>query len=247
MAEQTVVLIVRLEASSKEARGQILNAVQECCEYARAKEPGTLKYAICLPDNPQDETNIYIFEEYVDKNAFDSHMKSPPVTSLLASLEGTKTAALSSNTETYTVSWITSPLLSRNDRLPSQLPKTAEWDLKKRVEKPYVLYATITDPDQRDIDTLEPYGAAIVKYAIENEPDTIFYSDARPLHLTPENPAVEIKGGFICAVEVYANKEACMKHLQDQSVRDLAIEGHKLGSKFEIVQLNMISGWLTRE
>jgi len=169
-------------------------------------------------------------------------MSSAPVTALLAALGDTSKPLVTPATKIYTVSW-TPALLSRADRLPSNAAKTTAYDLRARIENPYILFATITDPDTRDIDTLEPYGAAIVKYATENEPDTIFYADARPVE-TSEGAGA---GGFICAVEVYASKEACMKHLQDESVKNLAVEGNKLGSKFDIVQLNMKEGWLVRE
>ena len=167
-------------------------------------------------------------------------MASPPGVALIAAVQDASKALVTAAPKIYTVSW-TPAILSRNDRLPSSATKTTAYDLRARIENPYILFATITDPDVKDIDTLEPYGAAIVKYATENEPDTIFYADARPAELS------EGAGGFICAVEVYASKAACMKHLQDESVKDLAIEGHKLGSKFDIVQLNMKEGWLVRE
>jgi len=176
-------------------------------------------------------------------------MSVQPVTSFTAALQDKSNPLITSDTKIYTVAW-TPALLSRDDRLPSNAMKTTAYDLRARIERPYILFATITDPDKEDIDTLEPYGAAIVEYATENEPDTIFYADARPVEPSPEARATGAEasaGGFICAVEVYASKEACMKHLQDESVKDLAVEGNKLGSKFEIVPMVMNEGWLIRE
>lgn len=169
-------------------------------------------------------------------------MSLPALTTFLGALQDSAQPLVTPPINAYHVSW-TPALLSRADRLPSNATKTTAYDLRARVENPYILFATITDPDVEDINTLEPYGAAIVEYATKNEPDTIFYADARP----SKSNEVAGMGAYICAVEVYASKEACMKHLQDESVKNLTIEGHKLGSKFEIVQLVMKEGWLVRE
>jgi len=176
-------------------------------------------------------------------------MSSQPVGAFLAAVYDASKPLITPATKIYSVSW-TPALLSRTDRLPSNAAKTTAYDLRARIEHPYVLFATITDPDKKDIDTLEPYGAAVVQYATESEPDTIFYADARPAEPSGDAGASGTgsgAGGFICAVEVYASKEACMKHLQDESVKNLTVEGHKLGSRFDIVQLNMKEGWLTVE
>ncbi|KAK5945525.1 hypothetical protein PMZ80_002730 [Knufia obscura] len=213
MANSTIVVIVDLAATSKDARDQI---------------------------GPLTTT-------YLDKPAYDTHMSSPPLATLFALQDSEK--LLVAAPKIWTVSW-TPALLSRPDRLPSRDQKTTAYDLRARIENPYVLFATITDPDTEDIDSLEPYGAAIVKYATENEPDTIFYGDARSVEMGSGDSTAGSSGatkGFICAVEVYASKDACLKHLQDESVRNLSIEAHKLGSKFEIVQLNMMEGWLISE
>lgn len=42
---------------------QILDHLHGIAEYSRVNEPGILKYAICLPDNAQDVTSVYIIEE----------------------------------------------------------------------------------------------------------------------------------------------------------------------------------------
>lgn len=182
--------------------------------------------------------------------AINQHMSSPLVTQLHVAFK--ESNLLQQTTSIWTISWLTDALLSRNDRLPSQLPKTTTHDLRARIENPYILFAIITDPDQRDIETLEPYGAAVVKYATESEPDTIFYADALPKSVT-EGLQAETEGlnteqsNYICAWEVYASKEASQAHLQDESVKNLAIEGHSLGSKFTITPLIMKEGWLIRE
>lgn len=177
-------------------------------------------------------------------------MSSEPVVSLIDMARGANSPYNASATKIYHVSWSQNALLSRPDRLPSSAPKTENWDLRARVENPYFLWATITDPDTKDIETIEPYGAAVVDYATKNEPDTIFYGDARALNLETGQLTDSLtgeSGGFICAVEVYASKAAAGAHLQDESVKNLTIEGHNLGSKFEIVPMVMQEGWLIRE
>lgn len=172
-------------------------------------------------------------------------MSSVPVTSLLST--ATEQKLLLPSTKIYNVAWLSNAILSRPDRLPSQ---SLDSKSDSRVKQPYVLFATITDPDAKDIDALEPYGKAIVDYARTNEPDTIFYADARPIDMQTGREIdanAGDTGGFICALEIYASKEACDAHLKDDSVKDLAIEGHKLGSRFEIRPMIVQEGWLTRE
>lgn len=166
-------------------------------------------------------------------------MSSKPVLALLDLLQD---SSLVQSLSVKHLAWIPDALLSR----PKRLPTGATHDLRDRVENPYVLWATITDPSTADIDALAPYGAAIVQYARESEPDTLFYADARTLDLTPEDASDDEKGGFIAALEVYASKAACFAHLQDESVKALAAEGKRLESTFTIVRLNMVGGWLTR-
>lgn len=172
-------------------------------------------------------------------------MSSVPVTSLLSTASEQK--LLLPSTKIYNVAWLSNAMLSRDDRLPSQNQASNKGN---RAQKPYVLFATITDPDAKDIDTLEPFGKAIVDYARGNEPDTIFYADGRPIDMQTgkelETNSGET-GGFICALEIYASKEACQAHLKDESVKNLAIQGHKLGSRFEIKPMIVQEGWLVRE
>lgn len=177
-------------------------------------------------------------------------MSSQPVVTLIDMSQGANSPYDSAATKIYHVTWSKDALLARPDRLPTQAPATENFDLRARVEKPYFLWATITDPDAKDIETLGPYGAAVVDYATKNEPDTIFYGDARPLNIETGQVSDSLtgeSGGFICAIEIYASKEACGAHLQDESVKNLTVEGHNLGSKFEIVPLIMKEGWLIRE
>lgn len=150
------------------------------------------------------------------------------------------------DSKVYIVAWLPG-YLSRNERLPSQASE--HFDLRGRVEHPYVLWATINDPQPKDTAALASYGEAIVKYATGNEPDTIFYADGKPMDIETGKVSDDLPdgGGFICAVEVYASKEACEKHLKDDSVKNLAVQGHKLGSKFVITPLHMVAGFLTRE
>jgi len=42
---------------------QILDQLHTIAEYTAANEPGVIKYAIAVPDNAQDATSIYLFEE----------------------------------------------------------------------------------------------------------------------------------------------------------------------------------------
>lgn len=140
------------------------------------------------------------------------------------------------------LSWIPGASLSRTSRLPTG----TSHDLRDRVKNPYVLWATITDPEPADIEALAPYGEKIVKYAQENEPDTLFYADARLQEMTPMGKSDDPQGGFIAALEVYASKEACLKHLQDDSVKALSEQSAKLHSTLTPVLLNMVEGWLTR-
>lgn len=169
-------------------------------------------------------------------------MASKPVTDLLKSFEA-QPSPLKSEVSVKYLSWIPEAHFERTTRLPSG----SSHDLRDRVENPFVLWATITDPQTADIDKLAPYGAAIVKYAKDNEPDTIFYSDARIRDLTPNDKSDDVKGGFIAALEVYASKAACLAHLQDDTVKALGEEAHRLDSTFGLVQLNMVEGWLTRK
>lgn len=192
------------------------------------------------------------YSRFTDMTAINQHMSSPLVTELHVTFKESNPPLLQPTTNIWTISWLTDALLSRNDRLPSQLPKTTTHDLRARIENPYIIFAIITDPDPRDIDALEPFGAAVVKYATESEPDTIFYADALPKIVADGSQAETeglktVEGGYICAWEVYASKQACLAHLQDESVKNLAIEGHKLGSKFTITPLIMKEGWLIRE
>lgn len=170
-------------------------------------------------------------------------MGSQPVVALLTTAADQK--LLQPSTKIYNVAWLKNAILTRSDRLPS----TSESNEDGRVQRPYVLFATITDPDAKDINALEPYGAAIVDYARGNEPDTIFYADARPIDMQTGKTLDANSGdngGFICALEVYASKEACGAHLQDETVKELKNQGDKLGSRFEIKAMIVQGGWLTR-
>lgn len=47
---------------------QVLSKVHDIIEYSREKEPGVVKYAVCLPDNDspnttKDDTSVFILEE----------------------------------------------------------------------------------------------------------------------------------------------------------------------------------------
>ncbi|KAK5080397.1 hypothetical protein LTR05_008646 [Lithohypha guttulata] len=182
---------------------------------------------------------------YANKAAYDHYMNSDAFLNCDALRNPQSTTR-----PPYIVTWSESALLSRPDRLPSSALRTRESDLRNRVEHPYILFATITDSNPKHIGELEPYGAAIVDSATKNEPDTIFYADARPLDLETGQVTDSLTGekdGFICALEVYASKEACDAHLQDESVKNLAVQGHKLGSRFELVPMVMKEGWLVRE
>lgn len=175
-------------------------------------------------------------------------MNSAPVKTLLGT--ATEQKLLLPTTKIYNVAWLSDAILSRPERLPSQVLASEGDKNGKRVQKPYILFATITDPDAKDIETLEPYGAAIVDYARDNEPDTIFYADARPIDMQTGKEIdanAGATGGFICAVEVYASKEACGAHLEDESVKNLTVEGHKLGSRFQLAPMIVQEGWLIRE
>lgn len=134
------------------------------------------------------------------------------------------------------LSYIPGAQLSRTSRLPAATPQPGQ------VNNPYVLWATITDPQPADIEALAPFGEKVVKFAQDNEPDTIFYADVRVIDSESNLPRAD----FIAALEVYASKEACFAHLQNDAVKALAVEGHKLHSTFDIVKLNMVEGFLTR-
>ena len=173
-------------------------------------------------------------------------MSSAPVVDLLTSAQ--KNTWLQATTKIYNIAWIDSAILNRSDRLPSP-QSNAQGGSGTRVRQPYVLFATITDPQAEDIDSLEPYGKAIVDYATKNEPDTIFYADGRPIDMNTGKVSDNLSGdkdAFICAVEVYASKAVAGAHLQDDSVKQLAAQGHKLGSKFDIQPMIVQAGWLTR-
>ena len=52
------------------ARFQVQNLIHDIIEYSREREPGVVKYAVCLPDNDppsttKDDTSVYIIEEWV--------------------------------------------------------------------------------------------------------------------------------------------------------------------------------------
>lgn len=179
---------------------------------------------------------------YASKAVWDTHMASKPVTDLLKSLE-VQPSPLKSEVSIKYLSWIPEAHFERTTRLPSG----SSHDLRDRVEHPFVLWATITDPQTADIDKLAPYGAAIVKYAKDNEPDTIFYGDAKIRGMTPDGKSDDVAGGFIAALEVYASKTAWLAHLQDDTVKALSAEAHRLDSTFGLLQLNMVEGWLTRQ
>lgn len=167
-------------------------------------------------------------------------MSSSPVKDLLDFLATQPSPA---NLDVKHLSWVPGAFLER----PARLPSGTSHDLRSRVENPFVLWATITDPQAADIDTLTPYGLEIVKYAQDNEPDTILYGDVKLQDLTPYNTSDDVKGGFIGALEIYASKAAWVAHLNDDSVKALSGAAHRLGSTFTLVQLNMAEGFLTRE
>lgn len=168
-------------------------------------------------------------------------MNAQPVKDFLNLLEQDK-SLLGPDMFIKHLSWIPDAILSRTSRLPSATPGNTTG----QVANPYVLWATITDPQTADIATLEPYGAAVVKYAQQNEQDTLFYADAIMQDLTADDTAASAQGGFIAAVEVYANKQACLAHLQDPQVQALAQESGRLKSNLAFETMNMVEGWLTR-
>lgn len=167
-------------------------------------------------------------------------MASPPVTAFLSLLEDK--SLLGPDMYIKHLAWLTDAFLSRTQRLPSASPSSQPG----QVTNPYILWATISDPQTADIATLEPYGAAVVQHAQQSEPDTLFYADATPLDLTAEDTAAAAQGGFICALEVYASKQACQAHLQDAAVQALAQESGRLKSNLTFETMNMVEGWLTR-
>lgn len=164
-------------------------------------------------------------------------MASAPVTDIfsLAQSENVKS-------DIRHISWIPEASFSRDSRLPTSTSDASPG----RVQLPYIIWATINDPQTADIDKLAPFGVAVANFAKENEPDTLFYSDAKPQDLTADDQAADAKGGFIAALEVYASKQACIAHLGDDSVKKLAAESGRLNSTLKAVLMNMVDGWLIR-
>lgn len=167
-------------------------------------------------------------------------MSSGPVKDLLDYLQTQPSPA---NLDVKHLSWVPGAFLER----PQRLPSGTSHDLRTRVENPFVLWATITDPQKADIDTLAPYGLEVVKYAQANEPNTILYGDLKIQDLTATDTSDDAKGGFIAALEIYASKADWLAHLKDDSVQALSGAAHRLSSTFTLVQLNMAEGFLTRE
>lgn len=168
-------------------------------------------------------------------------MSSQPVTAFISLLRQDNTLV---GPDLYFkhLAWLTDAMLSRTSRLPSATGTATSG----QVANPYILWATITDPQKADIATLEPYGAAVVQHAETSEPDTLFYADAVPQDLTSDDTTADAQGGFIAALEAYASKEACLAHLQDDAVKALAAESGRLSSKLNFEMMNMVEGWLTR-
>ncbi|OQU98356.1 hypothetical protein CLAIMM_04153 [Cladophialophora immunda] len=67
-----------LTAATKQARRELIAAFQVSIRYSQAEEVGTTKYAITVPVDPGDDKSLYIFSEFTDQAALDSHVTSPP-------------------------------------------------------------------------------------------------------------------------------------------------------------------------
>lgn len=155
-------------------------------------------------------------------------MSTPPVLSLISSFASTsQTPSLISKPPTvHTLHW-TSAIFTR--------PTLATHP------NPYILFATIDTPSIADTETIAPYGAAVVSFAKDNEPDTLFYGDARP------KDKREDEKGFIAAVEVYTDKAALDRHFQGEALKAMVAESQKLDGKLTFLGLNKVAGWLSRD
>ncbi|ROT38012.1 hypothetical protein SODALDRAFT_344835 [Sodiomyces alkalinus F11] len=79
-----IVVIATVPTSSVEKRDELIKQLLGAADAAQNNEPGTLKYAVCVPRDPAKETDIWMIEEYADKAALDQHMSLPTITAMAA-------------------------------------------------------------------------------------------------------------------------------------------------------------------
>ncbi|KAF2395859.1 hypothetical protein EJ06DRAFT_585611 [Trichodelitschia bisporula] len=86
-------IIAYLPTTSRAARDELLTLAAAVACYAQAHEPGVTRYAACVP--LEDETGVWMVEEYATSAAFSAHVATAEVNALVSfmSVEGRMRAA----------------------------------------------------------------------------------------------------------------------------------------------------------
>jgi len=78
----SLVFVADIKTKSKQARDEALELLHKVADNAKANEPGTTRYLVCLPINASDETSIYMVEGYESAEAQVAHRNAAPTDAL---------------------------------------------------------------------------------------------------------------------------------------------------------------------
>ncbi|KAI5305175.1 mRNA splicing protein [Ascosphaera pollenicola] len=73
----TVWVTTKLSMGTAANRDKVFGLYSECARHAWFHEPGVLKYFLALPRAFDDDTSLYVFQEYTDQAALSAHFSSP--------------------------------------------------------------------------------------------------------------------------------------------------------------------------
>ncbi len=229
-----------------------MTMLYELChvKYAKTHEPGILKYAICGTADNSDLDTIYVIEEYdqtyqysshypdmyfiryASQSAYDHHFTVPPVQDTLTNI-----FAPSSTSATTPSVLASAPIIHNITWTPAHFTRPT----LSTTPDPFIIWATIDLPSVAQVDTIAPYGAAVVKHAEQSEEGCLFYGDARPRDKLQDDK------GLICAVEVYQDEAAFQYHSEQTALQAMVKEATTLGSRVVFAGLKLEAGWLARD
>lgn len=152
-------ILSHLVASSNENRNKVVEEITKMADYTRDHEKETLKYAVTIPLDQQDNRDIYIIEEFSNEDALRTHQSSSIYRSLLDLLSSSEP-----------------PLLKDTPALILANPfNSMTRDYISKNETPFILLGTVDYVDG-GLDKSLPYWKDIFETTDQSEEGTLSYS-----------------------------------------------------------------------